>query len=134
MHVTGGTLQLEQAGLTATQLDTNVAAGEKRKRKLRQFLQQWPSCFQPRQVRRLRGKRLPYGGMSGLGMFLLSLSSILFIFRLTLKESMLAKVASPCLNRHASVSLDIPIRRNALVDERPGIPALFSFLFLPNSR
>lgn len=34
MHVTGGTLQLEQTELTATQLDTNVtAAGGKKKEK-----------------------------------------------------------------------------------------------------
>lgn len=31
MHVTGGTLQLEQTELTATQLDTNAAGGKKKK-------------------------------------------------------------------------------------------------------
>lgn len=36
MHVTGGTLQLEQTELTATQLDTNAAGGGK-KRKERKF-------------------------------------------------------------------------------------------------
>lgn len=41
MHVTGGTSQLEQTELTATQLDTNVAAGKNVKKKLRPFLQQW---------------------------------------------------------------------------------------------
>lgn len=34
MHVTGGTLQLEQTELTATQLDTNVTAGEKENKKI----------------------------------------------------------------------------------------------------
>lgn len=35
MHVTGGTLQLEQTEMTATQLDTNASAvGKKRKKKI----------------------------------------------------------------------------------------------------
>lgn len=34
MHVTGGTLQLEQTELTATQLDINVAAEKKKKKKI----------------------------------------------------------------------------------------------------
>lgn len=48
MHVTGGTLQLEQTELTATQLDTNAAGGKKKTRKCL-------DCFQPSQVTRLKG-------------------------------------------------------------------------------
>lgn len=55
MHVTGGTLQLEQTELTATQLDTNVAGGKKKKKKIPGRLQQWLDCLQPSQVTRLKG-------------------------------------------------------------------------------
>lgn len=52
MHVTGGTLQLEQTELTATQLDTNAAGGKKRKeKKIPGRLQQCLDC----QVTRLKG-------------------------------------------------------------------------------
>lgn len=63
MHVTGGTLQLEQTELTATQLETNVAEGGAGDAgwggvggNSREFLQQWPYCLQPSQVTKLKGQ------------------------------------------------------------------------------
>lgn len=62
MHVTGGTLQLEQTELTATQLDTNAAGGKEKKKKRKRIpgrLQQCLDCFQPSQVTRLKGTFAP---------------------------------------------------------------------------
>lgn len=77
MHVTGGTLQLEQTELTATQLDTNAAGGKKKKKrkKIPGRLQQCLGCFQPGQVTRLKGTfaRLCVF-YSGAGMFYATIS------------------------------------------------------------
>lgn len=106
MHVTGGTLQLEQTELTATQLDTNVArSGKKRKRKLRRFSRQCPSCLQPSQVTKLKGCICC---MLGLGMFCSRCQGLHFFPPYFKGASMPAKVVAPRLpNRGASVQLDI---------------------------
>lgn len=106
MHVTGGTLQLEQTELTATQLDTYVArSGKKRKRKLRRFSRQCPSCLQPSQVTKLKGCICC---MLGLGMFCSRCQGLHFFPPYFKGASMPAKVVAPRLpNRGASVQLDI---------------------------
>lgn len=73
MHVTGGTLQLEQTELTATQLDTNAAGGKKIKGK-----EENSGVFTPSQVTRLKGTfaRLCVF-YSGAGMFHATISKFL---------------------------------------------------------
>lgn len=53
-------------------------------------------------VTKLHGKQLPYVGMLGLGMFCYHCHQLHF-FHLTMKESILDRVASACLNIRASV-------------------------------
>lgn len=63
MHVTGGTLQLEQTELTATQLDTNVArSGKKKKKKIEAVFTAMPVLLTAKPGHKAEGVHLLHVG------------------------------------------------------------------------